>query len=105
MRPANDCPAHSCGNHQVITPNRHYGPPKQRIGRVSLPFYRWSLTVRRSVPGYPVELKHIGGHILKRRLDLGLQQKEAARLIDVHPRCLENWEYGRTKPADRFIPG
>jgi transcriptional regulator with XRE-family HTH domain len=37
-------------------------------------------------------------------LDLGLQQKETARLLDVHPGGLENWEYGRTAPADRFMP-
>lgn len=22
----------------------------------------------------------------------------------MHPGCLENWEYGRTKPAARFMP-
>jgi transcriptional regulator with XRE-family HTH domain len=40
---------------------------------------------------------------LKRRLDLGLKQKEAARQIGVHPGGLENWEYGRTAPAHRFM--
>jgi transcriptional regulator with XRE-family HTH domain len=62
------------------------------------------LQARRPIPGYPEKLEHIGHHILKRRLDLGLQQKQAARHIGVHPGSLENWEYGRTSPADRFIP-
>lgn len=68
------------------------------------PTFRWKLQARRRIPGYPEKLEHIGHHILKRRLDLGLQQKEAARQLGVHPGCLENWEYGRTMPADRFIP-
>jgi transcriptional regulator with XRE-family HTH domain len=69
-----------------------------------LPFYRWCLAARVPVPGYPATLDHIGHHILKRRLDLGLKQKEAARRLGVHPGGLENWEYGRTVPADRFMP-
>jgi transcriptional regulator with XRE-family HTH domain len=68
-----------------------------------LPFYRWSLAVPRRIPGYPAALEHIGHHILRRRLDLGLEQKEAARQLGVHPGGLENWEYGRTTPADRFM--
>lgn len=68
------------------------------------PTFRWSLTARRPIPGYPARLEHIGHHILKRRLDLGLQQKQAARQIGVHAGTLENWEYGRTTPADRFMP-
>ena len=69
-----------------------------------MPFYRWSLTAQRPIPGYPERLEHIGHHILKRRLDLGLQQKQAARQLGVHSGCLENWEHGRTSPADRFMP-
>jgi transcriptional regulator with XRE-family HTH domain len=56
------------------------------------------------IPGYPCTLDYIGHHILKRRLDLGLKQKEAARRLGVHPGGLENWEYGRRNPADRFMP-
>lgn len=62
------------------------------------------MTAKRPLPGYLAKVEHIGHHILKRRLDLGLQQKQAARQIGVHPGCLENWEYGRTTPADRFMP-
>jgi hypothetical protein len=76
----------------------------QQILRGSLPFYRWSLAAPRPIPRYPATLDHIGHHILKRRLDLGLQQKETARQLGVHPGGLENWEYGRTTPADRFMP-
>jgi transcriptional regulator with XRE-family HTH domain len=69
-----------------------------------LPYYRWQLTAAKPIPGYPAEIRHIGHELLKRRLDLGLQQRDAARSLGVHPGCLENWEYGRKKPADRFYP-
>jgi DNA-binding XRE family transcriptional regulator len=75
-----------------------------RIVRVSLPFYQWSITAARSIPRYPAEIGHIGHRLLKRRLELRLQQKEAAKSLGVHPGCLENWEYGRRRPADRFYP-
>jgi ribosome-binding protein aMBF1 (putative translation factor) len=71
---------------------------------VAYPTFRWELAARRPIEGYPETLEHIGHHILRRRLELGLQQKEAARQLGVHPGCLENWEYGRTRPADRFMP-
>ena len=69
-----------------------------------MPFYQWSLTAARPIPGYPEKIEHIGHQILRRRLDLGLLQKAAAKLLGVHPGGLENWEYGRTAPADRFYP-
>jgi transcriptional regulator with XRE-family HTH domain len=49
-------------------------------------------------------LDHIGRHILKRRLDLGHPHNPGAKRLGVHPVGLENWEYGRTTPADRFMP-
>jgi len=49
-------------------------------------------------------MRHIGHQLLRRRLDLGFQRKEAAQALGVHPGCLENWEFGRKKPADRFYP-
>ena len=62
------------------------------------------MSAARPIPGYPAESRHIGHQLLKRRLDLGLQQKEAATSLGTHPDCLENWEYGRKKPADRSYP-
>jgi transcriptional regulator with XRE-family HTH domain len=65
---------------------------------------RWRLTVPKPIPGYPATLDHIGHHLRRRRLDLGLCQKEAAHRLGVHPGGLGNWEHGRTTPADRFMP-
>jgi transcriptional regulator with XRE-family HTH domain len=68
------------------------------------PNFRWKLAARRPIEAYPTTLEHIGHHLLRRRLDLGLKQKEAAQLLGVHPGSLENWEHGRAFPADRLMP-
>jgi len=49
-------------------------------------------------------LRHIGDHLLKRRLDLGLHQKQAAMRLGVDAESLRNWEAGRTSPGLRFYP-
>jgi transcriptional regulator with XRE-family HTH domain len=60
-----------------------------------LPFYRWSLTTAKPISGYPDTLEHVGHHLLKRRLDLGLQQKGAAKILGTGASNLRNWETGR----------
>jgi DNA-binding XRE family transcriptional regulator len=40
----------------------------------------------------------------KRRVDLGLFQREVASQIGADPWTIANWEKGKTKPAVRFIP-
>ncbi|MGH7773938.1 MAG: helix-turn-helix domain-containing protein [Candidatus Binatia bacterium] len=55
-------------------------------------------------PKYPQELKTLGDHIRKRRLDLGLLQKEVAERIGVDEGTLFNWERNKTLPQIRHIP-
>ncbi len=45
----------------------------------------------------------IGGHIRKRRLELGLLQKEVAAQIGVRESTICNWESNTTSPAIRLI--
>jgi len=71
---------------------------------VAYPNFRWKLAARRDIEGYPSSLEHIGHHILKRRLDLGIQQKEAATRLGTNPWTLRNWETGRRQIAVRFYP-
>lgn len=54
---------------------------RQQILRVSLPFYGWQLTAARSISGYPQEIRHLGDHIRRRRMDLGLTRKETAKML------------------------
>lgn len=54
-------------------------------------------------PGYPKELKTLGDHLRKKRLDLGLSQKEMAVRLCVSVGTLYNWEKSLTSPQ-RLIP-
>ncbi|MGH7535611.1 MAG: helix-turn-helix domain-containing protein [Gemmatimonadales bacterium] len=54
---------------------------------------------------YPQALATIGDHLRKRRLDLGLLQREVAERLGADPCSVTNWELNRTKPALRFLPG
>jgi transcriptional regulator with XRE-family HTH domain len=54
---------------------------------------------------YPQALVTIGDHLRKRRLDLGLLQREVAERLGVDHCTITNWELNRTTPALRFLPG
>jgi len=53
---------------------------------------------------YPNELKTIGDHIRKKRLDLNLYQKDLAKAFGVKEDTILNWEKGRSNPQLRYIP-
>ena len=69
-----------------------------------MPFYRWSLTAAKPIPGYPRELRHVGDHLLRRRLDLGLRQKQAAKNLGTDAWSLRTWETSRHEIHIRFYP-
>ena len=54
---------------------------------------------------YPREPRTLGEHLKKRRLDLGLTQKDVARQLEAHPASYRNWEKGHSEPEVRFLPG
>ncbi len=49
-------------------------------------------------------MKHLGDHVKKRRLDLGLSQREAARRIGVSKKAIQNWEFGLFEPTVSCAP-
>jgi transcriptional regulator with XRE-family HTH domain len=53
---------------------------------------------------YPKTLVSLGDHLRKRRLDLGLFQKDVAVTIGVDTCTVTNWERGNSKPELRLIP-
>ena len=53
---------------------------------------------------YVREPKTLGGHLNKRRHELGLFQKEVAERLDVDEWTVGNWEKGKTTPAVRYLP-
>jgi transcriptional regulator with XRE-family HTH domain len=84
---------------------RPRGSPSQPHGHrcvAFLPFLRLKLKCRRP-KDYSENPQTLGGHIKKRRLELGFTQNEAAALLRVDPLTVLNWEKERTK--SRTIDG
>ncbi|MCD6422001.1 helix-turn-helix transcriptional regulator [bacterium] len=54
--------------------------------------------------GYPQNPKTLGDHLRKKRLDLGLLQKDVAKILGVSKDTVCNWENNRTSPSLRSIP-
>ena len=82
------------------------GPDRRssRTDRGSLPCCHIRLTARKPPPpSYPRQLKSLGDHIRKQRLDLGLLQTDVAHEFGVDEMTVCNWEINRTSPQLRFI--
>jgi transcriptional regulator with XRE-family HTH domain len=49
-------------------------------------------------------LKTLGDHLRKKRLDLGIFQKEVAKILGTNMASILNWEKNRTDPTIDYIP-
>jgi len=68
--------------------------------------YHISLKAQKPVlKPYPQELKTLGDHLRKRRLDLKLSQVEVASRLGVHACTVTYWENNRTTPDVAYLPG
>lgn len=54
--------------------------------------------------GYPRGINTLGDHLRKRRLDLGLLQREVAERIGVDPATVTNRELRHVAPEFRWLP-
>jgi transcriptional regulator with XRE-family HTH domain len=54
--------------------------------------------------GYPREVKTIGDHIKKMRLDRGLTKSQVAGLLGVTCHAVSDWEANLVSPAVKLIP-
>jgi len=54
--------------------------------------------------GYPTFPETLGQHIRKRRMDLGLFQKDVAEIVGTSIDCITFWENGRSQPQIHFFP-
>jgi transcriptional regulator with XRE-family HTH domain len=71
----------------------------------ALPFCHVTLKTQKPLdPSYPKSLKTFGDHLKKRRLDLGLLQKEVAEKIGVDEASVHNWERNLTAPSLGLMP-
>lgn len=69
-------------------------------------FFRVTLSVPymlQPIAGYPENPNSLGEHIRKRRIDLGLFQREVAEKIGVRECTIYNWERGM-EPELRYMP-
>jgi len=70
-----------------------------------LPFCHITFKAPKPLPSdYPLHIKSLGDHIKKRRLDLKILQKEAAKKIGVVESTIWLWENNRIEPSISFIP-
>jgi DNA-binding XRE family transcriptional regulator len=73
-------------------------------GMAALPFCHLQLRTPKPDGRYPIQLQRLGDHIRKRRLDLGLLQKEVAARLGADPTTVNNWETGKSEPRLWFVP-
>jgi len=72
----------------------------------ALPCYYLTLKARKPRnPSYPEDLKTLGDPIRKRRLDLGMLQRDVAMLVNAITSTVTNWEKNRTAPCLSLLPG
>ena len=68
-----------------------------------MPFTRISLKSLIRKP-YDFEPETLGDHVRRKRLEMGLTQKEVANQLGVVPWTILNWEKGHTNPPIASIP-
>lgn len=70
-----------------------------------LPICHLVLLCQRPPPeGYPKAPNSLGEHLRKRRMDLGLYQRDVASKIGATACSVWNWEAGLNEPENRFLP-
>lgn len=76
----------------------------RRIEYVSLPFCRLTLTTANPGPyGYPANLQTLGQRIRVRRMDLGLLQKDLARMWGATEQSVRFWGLDKTRPIHKYM--
>ena len=75
------------------------------MGIPALPFCKVRLKGQRpKSAAYPRQINTLGDHVRKRRLELGLFQRQVAELIGADKMTIANWEGQRSHPALIFMP-
>lgn len=72
---------------------------------IHYPFFTASLSARRATPiGIPEELRTLGDHIRKARIERGEYQSDLAKMFRVTPDTVTNWELNRNKVGREYYP-
>ncbi len=72
--------------------------PGQPLASLRFPFHAVRLRAKIPDRSYPKGLKTIGDHLRKRRLDLGLRQKDVGALVGAAKPTVAAWEHQGTRP-------
>jgi transcriptional regulator with XRE-family HTH domain len=81
------------------------GRHNTRTGIPALPFCHISLKGQKPLPkAYPQELKTLGDHLRKKRLDQKLLQRQVALILGVEEATIWNWENNYSSPKLHYIP-
>ena len=84
---------------------RAWSHPDSRTDIVALPSCQLSLVCSKPKSyAYPRELRTIGDHLRKHRLDLSLHQVATGQRIGVCCSTVSLWEKGRSRPHLRHMP-
>jgi DNA-binding XRE family transcriptional regulator len=68
------------------------------------PKIKYTVKCPRVLPDdYPMRPRTLGERIKKRRFDLGLYQKDVAKVVGVDVNTITLWEKGRCKPSKAFL--
>jgi transcriptional regulator with XRE-family HTH domain len=81
-----------------------FGEPPESVVSIHRARPRPSRVLGRPASTYPKELRTLGDHIRKRRLDLGLVQTDVAKRLGVTAFTVTNWERNHTVPAICLVP-
>lgn len=71
---------------------------------VALPFCHLSFSHKIQPLNYPKEIKTLGDHLLARRLDKKLYQKDVGEILGVDGNTILNWEKNYTDPEVKYYP-
>lgn len=80
------------------------GCPSHPHGHLCVAFFPLRLRGPRILPlprGYPREVRTLGEHIRRRRLDLGLGQRHLAARLGIREETLASWERDQAEPMPR----
>ncbi len=70
-----------------------------------MPFCHLALKAKKPTSAhYPTEIRTLGDHLRKRRLDIKLIQREAGKRIGVDTCTIFNWEWNRCSPRIHHLP-
>ncbi len=70
-----------------------------------LPICRLALQATKPKPlGYPSKPKTLGEHLKKRRMDLGLSQRDVAERVGADTTSVWNWENNWVAPDGQLVP-